>query len=242
MDPERRKLVDELQASHELLSRRNEEISRLTAKVISAQEEERRRLAQELHDNINQRLAAVVMRLEQIYRSPASCEPLAIQEQISFVLERLSSLSKEVQDLSRRLYPVILEHLGLQWALESECRNFSTLTSIAVEFQCENCPPSLPPPVALCIYRIVQECLANVARHASASTARVELRGTSGSLAVCVRDSGIGFSPDDSSRLGLGLESMQERARHISAAFSIHSHPGSGTVIEVTVPLRVEKP
>jgi signal transduction histidine kinase len=156
--------------------------------------------------------------------------------------ERLAALSESVHSLSRQLHPSILDELGLVDALRSECLSLEQRDGIRVRFQSRDVPTDIPSDVALCVYRVAQESLRNVARHARCSRASVQLGGTERVLVLCVRDKGIGFEVAARGKTGLGLESMRERARLIRARLSIRSKPGRGTRITLRVPLHRNSP
>src|SRR5262249_54301282 len=141
------------------------------------------------------------------------------------------------------LHPAILDDLGLVEALRSECASFSRREGIAVVYLPEEVPTSLPKDVALCLYRVAQEALRNIAKHAAVKEARVSLAATGSQLLLCVQDSGLGFDPAAlRSQPGLGLSSMDERVRLIQAGLSVTSAPGQGTTVAVCVPLARSAP
>jgi len=147
-------------------------------------------------------------------------------------------LSEDIHKIARQLHPSILEDLGLADAIESECTRFSEQEKIQVNFKREDFPERLPKDVSLCIYRIAQEGLRNVAKHAHAKKVRIRLRRTNGSLVLSIRDTGVGFDTAGlEGKRGLGLASMEERVRLIRGSLSIYSEPGQGTTIEVRAPL-----
>ena len=218
--------------------KRTEEALRdLTGRLIGAQEEERRRLARELHDDLTQRLAVLAIdvgKLEQVLEFSPGPE----LERLHRVREQVVKLSADIHRLSRQLHPSILDDLGLVNAIEAECVNFSQREGIQVKFTSKNVPATLPRDLALCLYRIAQESLRNIAKHAKTDKAVVTLAGTDGGILLSVRDYGMGFDP---ARVrgngGLGLISMAERVRLIQGDLSVESRPGQGTRIEVRVPL-----
>jgi PAS domain S-box-containing protein len=212
------------------------ELRALAGRLLQAQESERRRVAREMHDDWTQRLAVLgidVARLEQQLIAPDKARPLLLTIQ-----DQLVRLSEDVHTLSRQLHPSILEDLGLVDALRSECVAFSEREGIALVYNPEDIPDSLPKDVALCVYRIAQEALRNIAKHAAVDRAWVSLTITGQELRLQVQDKGVGFdAPGVPSQPGLGLSSMLERARLVQADFSLTSEPGSGTTVLVRVPL-----
>jgi signal transduction histidine kinase len=231
-----RKRADEaLRARQKSVHQAREALHELAGKLLHAQEEERRRVAREMHDDWTQRLAALsidCVKIEQLIGPRARGLDLLHSVQADLI-----RLSEDVHDLSRQLHPSILDDLGLVEALRSECAGFSRREGIAVDYRPEDVPASLPRDVALCVYRVAQEALRNVAKHAGARVALVTLARTGPDLVLRVRDEGRGFDPSSAHcRAGLGLSGMQERARLIGADLSITSSPGGGTAVELRVP------
>jgi signal transduction histidine kinase len=232
-----RKRADEaLRAREQSLRQAREGLRKLAARLLHAQEEERRRIAREMHDDWSQRLAVFsidMARLEKLVGAPEAALPLlhAMQSQ-------LLQLSEDVHALSRQLHSAILDDLGLVEALRSECAGFTRREGIEVVYRPDEVPTNLPKDVVLCVYRVAQEALRNVAKHAAVTEARVSLLATTSELWLCVQDEGVGFDPAAArSEPRLGLSSMEERARLIEATLSITSAPGRGTTVEVRVPL-----
>jgi len=226
---ERERIHTDLQTSRE-------EYRWLAGNLLSSQEKERLRVARELHDDISQRLAAIGIeagKLDNEYRDSGG--PLG--EKLKGIGKNLIQLSGDVHFLSRQLHPSILEDLGLSEAMKAECARFSRQQGIAVSYEPENVPRDLSGDMKLCIYRVLQEGLRNVAKHSGATRVRVRLAGDDGSLRLALEDDGVGFSPEGTGRYaGLGLISMKERARLAGGVFSLESKPGEGTMIRITVP------
>jgi PAS domain S-box-containing protein len=214
-----------------------EALRKLSGRLISSQEEERRRLARELHDDLTQCLAALAIeagKLEQQLES--SQDPAA--EPLRRIRKGIAELSADVHAIARQLHPAILDDLGLVKAIESECMIFSRREGIQVRFRARKVPAALPRDVALCLYRILQGGLWNIAKHAKTRKADVKLTGQDCSILLSIRDYGIGFDPAGGRRKGsLGLASMEERVRLIRGRLSIRSKPGEGTIIEVRAPV-----
>ena len=140
--------------------------------------------------------------------------------------------------MSRRLHPAVLDELGLEAALREECGAFSTQAGIPCEVQSRGLPISLPEDLSLCLYRVAQESLRNIAKHAEATKVRVALSGGKAGIALRVEDTGDGFDVKEAKgKGGLGLISMEERVRLLNGKFNIESHPGQGTTVEAFVPL-----
>ena len=152
------------------------------------------------------------------------------------ISEQLVSLADDVHALSRQLHPSIIDDLGLAEALRSECASFSRREGIAVKCFVDNIPANLPKDIALCIYRVAQESLRNIAKHAAVSEATVKLDSTRGELSLQVVDAGLGFCTENGhSRIGIGLASMEERVHLVRGRFTIRSAPEKGTTVEVHV-------
>jgi signal transduction histidine kinase len=192
------------------------ELEALAARLITAQEDERQRIARELHDDISQRLAALAI------KSSPELKPAITQ------------LARDIHGLSRRLHPKILDDLGLIAAIEAECRACFERGGPLVDFTASSDWALASPEVNLALFRIVQESLRNIEKHAGADevTIRLDQDGTQAHLVV--QDNGRGFA---TRRPGLGLASMEERTRSLSGLFRIESIPGKGTTVEVWLPL-----
>jgi signal transduction histidine kinase len=219
----------------------DEALRALASKLLTAQEEERRRVAREMHDDWTQRLAVLgleVARLEKAVDDPAVAAPL-----LRTIQERLLALSGDVHDLSRQLHPAILDDLGLVEALRSECAAFTRRERIAVDYRADAVPHAVAPDVALCVYRVAQEALRNLAKHAAVSRCRVTLTAAAESLELTVRDEGVGFDPAAvRHEAGIGLASMEERVRLVRARLTVTSAPGQGTTVAVRAPLEDANP
>ncbi|HKB36140.1 MAG TPA: PAS domain-containing protein, partial [Gemmataceae bacterium] len=207
----------------------------LLRRLVHAQEKEHRRIARELHDDLTQRLAVLAIDAGRLERLPG-CPP-DIVVRARDMREQLAALSESVHSLSRQLHPSILDDLGLVDAMRSECLSLEQRDGINVQYYTHNIPTDLPRDMALCVYRVAQEALRNVARHAGCSRASVRLVADEGELVLCVQDRGVGFDVAGRGKTGLGLESMRERARLIQARLTVRSQPGKGTQVTVRVPL-----
>ncbi len=236
-----RKQAQEAARESERKLRQNEsDLRGLAGKLIYAQEEERSRLARELHDDLAQRLAVVAIdvgRLELQLMDP----PAPVREALREMKNGIVRISQDVHSLSRQLHPSILDDLGLIKAVESECAGFSKREGIEVVFNHENIPRAIPKDISLSLYRIVQEGLRNISKHACAQHTSVSLQGIDNNFLLSVQDDGIGFDQAEAKENpGLGFSSMRERARLIHGEFSIKSQPEKGTVITVRAPLTRE--
>lgn len=210
------------------------ELEVLAGRLISAQEDERRRVARELHDDLVQRVAAAAIAVGLLEQRP----PEEQRQGLADLKRTLGALSVDVHNLSRRIHPAMLEERGLVGSIEAECRAFMERGGVPVDL---TAPPDLAPPkdVALAAYRIVQESLRNAAQHAAGATeVSVSLTHAPDALTVRVTDNGSGFARTAPGwKAGLGLASMEERARLVGGTLEVSSRPGAGTTILATLPL-----
>lgn len=208
----------------------------LAGSLISAQETESRELARELHDVFSQELAALSMEISTILRTTKTHSSLA--PQLAEVGKKIGRLADQMHRTSRQLHPAVLNELGLETALVEECETLSEHSGMRVRLTSTNIPAALPKDVSLSLYRVAQESLCNIRKHASATEVNVRLEGTADGVSLQVADSGDGFDVEAMrKRGGLGLISMEERVRLIGGKFSIRTHAGNGTLVEVFVPL-----
>jgi signal transduction histidine kinase len=214
----------------------------LTGKLIHAQEEERRRLARELHDGLSQQLAMLTVELGMVVKQMPENTP-SLREQLSRLRDRSERIADDLRRMMHQLHPAALEHLGLVSALRSHCCEVSTEDGIKVQFRVLSELGQVPPEVAVCLYRIAQEALRNVSKHSGAREAWVEIDHKGDGILLSIADKGIGF--DDAAPKGdksLGLISMRERVRILDGTIKIKSAPGEGTRVNVRVPLEVSRP
>jgi signal transduction histidine kinase len=233
-------LSDDLRENEAALRNSKKDLQRLAGRLISAQEEELRRLSRELHDDLTQRLAVLAIeagKLElEVNKRPERCAEIA--HAAAQIKEQLIKVSEDVHTISRQIHPTILDDLGLVRAIESECAAVMRRHPVGITFRHENVPDELSDDIALCLYRVVQEGLRNIANHSRSESCMIFLKGDDHDLCLSVSDDGIGFDPlVVRSMPGLGLSSMRERVQLIEGDFSIRSQPGQGTVIKVCVPL-----
>jgi PAS domain S-box-containing protein len=218
------------------LRHKQQELETLAARLITAQEEERSRLARELHDDLTQRLAVVAIEAGSLQRDFASGDER--HERLQRIKKEMARLSEDVHRLSRSLHPSLLNDLGLAAAIEFECRAHFERGGAPVEFGSEGALDSIPKSAQLAVFRIVQEALRNVQKHSSADEVRIVLKRMRSILELTIVDNGRGFDRDDPDwRPGVGLASMEERARLLGGSFRVESSPGSGTKIKVAVPV-----
>jgi signal transduction histidine kinase len=209
-------------------------IRELTGRLINEQEQERARLARELHDDITQRLARLAIDVGRW--DPARSRQVA-QQTKQEVLSGLVQLSEDVHALSYRLHPAIIEVVGLTEALRAETERFQRQDGVGVKLNLCELRPSVPCDLSLCIFRVAQEALQNIARHAAAREVELSLHAAQDGLQLVVRDDGCGFDlANHVDRPSLGLGSMQERVISRGGRLDIESRPGHGTRIAAWVP------
>jgi signal transduction histidine kinase len=211
------------------------DLERLSARLVDAQEDERRSLARELHDEVGQALTAIKMGVGVALRSgELSARPHAALEEARGIAE---TTLQGVRDLSQLLHPSMLDDFGLPETLAAYVRSFSTRTGIRASFQHEGLTARCPAEVEVCVYRIVQEALTNVARHSGAVSCSVSVRRVLNHVHVVIDDSGRGISFGGAdARRGLGLMGMRERAQALEGRFAIANRPEGGTRVEVVLP------
>lgn len=209
----------------------------LAGRLIGAQETERSRIARDLHDDVGQQLAAVAIGLSHAKQQlPAGAAGTAAE--LAQLQERVDELALAIRDLSHQLHPGALRHLGLGVALRGHCREFGERHGIEVDFEAQAEPRAVPPEIALCLFRVAQEALRNVAQHARAGRVGVRVTRRDGQLALAISDDGRGFDCDAAARMqGLGLVSLEERVRAVGGRLAVHACPGEGTTVEVRVPI-----
>jgi len=210
-------------------------------KLIEAHEEEKTRIARDLHDDISQRIALVGMHLGILkQRLPVSATDL--EQEIGEIDRQIGDLASDVQALSHGLHSPKLEFIGLKAAVAGFCEELSNRHGVTIDVHFENIPKALPPEISLCLYRVLQEALQNVVKHSVSRRAHVSLTGQISSIILTVKDSGTGFDPHDGMRgPGLGLTSMKERLKVVGGQLSIHSQRGHGTTIHAVAPLCLPK-
>jgi len=217
-------------------TRTEQEVRALSARLIGAQEAERARLARELHDDISQQVAALGIAMSNLNRKiPWQPETLAQSEHIH---GKLVKVAESIRRLSHELHPAVLEHSGLAAALRGYCSEFAALTGVTVDLRTNGAFDSLPPAVVLCIYRIVQEALQNVVKHAKVSQATVALTRSDNILYLTVSDGGVGIEANRGlAPAGLGLASIKERTRLVNGTVDIQSQANHGTTLTVRIPV-----
>jgi signal transduction histidine kinase len=218
-------------------TRADESLRVLTSSLIQAQEEERRRLARELHDGLNQQLAMLAVELGMLVHQVTESTS-ALREQLATLRDRAEGLCNDLRRITHQLHPAALEHLGLISALRSHCAEVGRNEGIKVRFQVGAELGAMPRELAVCLYRITQEALRNVAKHSRTQEAWVEIGRHRDGIRLTIVDKGVGFdSRMPEAGKALGLISMRERVQLLSGSVTIKSAPGEGTCVEVRIPL-----
>jgi signal transduction histidine kinase len=211
-------------------------LASVSRKLIEAQEQERTRIGRELHDDIGQRLAMLVIELQQLQEHPADLSE--VRRRMGEVKNRTSDIADDIQSLSHELHSAKLQYLGIAGAMRGFCREFSEQQKVEIDFQTHDVPGPVPPDTALCFFRVLQEALHNSAKHSGAGHFEVRLWGTSDEIHLTVRDSGVGFDREVARKSrGLGLTSMEERLKLVKGTLSIESQLKRGTTIHARVPV-----
>jgi PAS domain S-box-containing protein len=227
--------ISKRKADERAIRQQREDLRTLAGRLMTAQDDERRRIARDLHDDLSQKLAYLAMDLGKLANKPTSQEML---DSLRGLQRRAGDAAETVRHISHQLHPSILDDIGLEAALEQYCEEFEERSAIRTHFSSKDVPDSLPREVASSMYHIFQESLRNVSKHSEAETVYVTLEFTDGVLRLTVRDEGIGL-PE--SRLktgaGIGMIGMRERAHLVNGTVSIESQVGEGTEVTVAVPL-----
>jgi signal transduction histidine kinase len=225
--------------NEEKLRRSHRQISALAGKLITVQETERRRIARQLHDDLNQKIATLSLMIAKFKKKlPASTAYLP--SELAQIEDQINDLTTDVRRISHRLHPVVLEHLGLVAGLEAYVNEFRIEEGIEVGVKAFVGDDKIPLELSVCLYRVAVEALRNVARHSGARRAGILLRKENGWIELQVSDSGQGFDAEATAKgEGLGLVSMDERVKLLRGTFEVQSRPGVGTTISARVPLAV---
>jgi signal transduction histidine kinase len=216
--------------------RGDETLREARCKLVDAQEQERLRIARELHDDIVQQLTMVGLSVDELrsgFNASAKTELDKLYDQISVV-------SKATRDLSHDLYPFTLEYLGLAGGLRKLCRDTGAKSGLTINFSEKDVPSDLPSDISHCFFRVAQEALQNIVKHSHARAASMELKVRGGQVLLRIVDDGIGITPEQHHSGGMGLASMRERVWALEGTCKVTSGPLKGTTVEATVPLKKE--
>ncbi|HEX2988471.1 MAG TPA: PAS domain-containing sensor histidine kinase [Chloroflexota bacterium] len=216
--------------------RAEERLKHTSLQLVTAEEDERRRIAQDLHDDIGQRMTALTLSLKAIQSAVTEGDKGAV-EQLKDAIRMAESIMRQVRQILYQLRPPLLATLPLAKVLEELCSSIAQSSRLSVDFSSEPDVPAVPEIQAMAFYRCVQEGLNNVVRHAKATSVWVNLDCVDGELSVSLEDDGQGFEPDYEQKLGLGLQGIRDRFLMLGGTFSIESKPGCGTRLFGSVPL-----
>jgi signal transduction histidine kinase len=229
------RLEDESRIRFEEVMRAREELQKLSAEVVAAQESERRRLSRELHDQVGQVLSALMLTLGNLGSSIKTNNLDEALRQLQLAQDMTEQNARVVRNLSLLLRPTMLDDLGLLAALKWLAREISRSNTLQVDVAAEDCPDDLPEEHRTCVYRVVQEAVRNVSRHAAARHVRIYVKRERQILAVLVQDDGKGF--DAEHETGLGILGMEERIMRLGGSLKVESERGRGTIVSFELPL-----
>jgi two-component system CheB/CheR fusion protein len=231
--------VTEQESTTEALRQSHERLGDLKVGLLNAQEGERRRISRELHDDFNQRLAMLVVELENLEKTPLLQSAEVPRSRLAVLRTRAEGISDDLRKMAHQLHPSVVEHLGLPSALRALCEEYTKQENIRIDYRQQGVVSlATPTDIAVCIYRIAQAALHNVAQHSGSNRATVNLAGGNRGIVLSVSDTGVGFDLEAArERSGLGIISMEERARMVIGRLTIRSKVGVGTRIAIEVPL-----
>ncbi len=226
--------ISKRRADEQAIRQQGEELRALAARMMNAQDDERRRIARDLHDDLSQTLAFLAMDLGKLATKPAAQDLVADIRPLQL---RAAEAAESVRRVSHQLHPSVLDDIGLEAALEQYCDEFQQRSGIVTKFISRNVPESLQREVASSIYHIAQECLRNVSKHARTKTVSVTVEFADNVLRLIIKDRGIGLKTEQPEPSGIGIVAMRERAHLVNGKLSIQSTTGSGTEVSVEVPV-----
>lgn len=231
--------LTERKLMEEALQQKQGELQAFSGRLLQAQEEERSRIARELHDSLSQTLTDSVIELQKLASDlPGSFDEIGAR--IESIANGLADLADFLHDMARELHPPVLLHAGLAAALEELCEEFSRNSRVATLFTGKEPAVALSRDVQLALYRVAQECLRNVAKHSRAKRAWVKLTGGRNEIKLSIGDNGVGFRPEERGIRGVGISGMEERMRLAGGRLAVKSRPGQGTEVTATIPVRRE--
>jgi signal transduction histidine kinase len=233
------KLEQEAARSYKEVAGARGELKQLSARLVQAQEEERRSIARELHDEIGQSLTGVLVEMANLSTQIRAHDLEAVSAKADEIKGLVEGSIRVVRNMALLLRPPMLDDLGLVPALEWQAREVSRRAGLWVNVMADNVPEILPEEHKTCIYRVVQEALNNIVRHAAARHVTVVVHQEAGSLVLRIEDDGKGF--DTRREKGMGLLGIQERVSHLGGAFTVESDPGHGAKLQVVLPLALQE-
>ncbi|HKC94399.1 MAG TPA: sensor histidine kinase [Nitrospira sp.] len=234
---EKKQLEQRMDSNRRSLEASQTQLRHLTAQLLTAQEDERRRIARELHDDVNQRVVSLAYEIDnQLQQTPDL--PADAREALQLVKNEVADLSDHVRDLARRLHPSVLDDLGIASALQVCAQEFQQRERIPVHLTLQKANRPLDRNLSQCLFRVTQEALRNVAKHARATQVHLALTFSEGHVMLQIDDDGCGFTPQhrQNAHQGLGLISMGERVRLVQGTMTISSDIGCGTHLSISLP------
>jgi len=208
----------------------------MAGRLVDSQEEERRRIAREIHDDFTQRLAVVSLKIAQLAGRDLAEVSSDLDADLEDIRKATAAVANDLRDLSHQLHPTMLGLMGLVRALRAQCEEFQRTRGIETEFEGSASDQDASPQAAMCLYRVLQESLMNIAKHSGTARARVTFARQADGLEMRILDEGRGFNPDAKGRMGIGLTNMEERVRLLNGKLVVSSIPGGGTEIIVRLP------
>ena len=216
------------------ISNARQELKQLSARLVEAQEDERRSISRELHDEIGQALTGILVEMANLSRLIRTRDVAALEPKAEEIKKLVENSIHVVRDMALLLRPSMLDDLGLVAALQWQAREISKRTGVSVRVAAEQISENLPEELKTCVYRTVQEALHNSVQHAEARTIRVTIRQDQGRLLLSIQDDGKGFHAQQ--ERGMGLLGMEERVTHLGGSFAVESEPGHGAVVRIVLP------
>jgi signal transduction histidine kinase len=228
-------LEGEMAARYDEISNAREALQELSARLLAAQEDERRAIARELHDEVGQSLTGVLVELANLSMLLRAQKTEALEPKATEIKKLVEDSIVVVRNMALLLRPPMLDDLGLLPALQWQAREITRRSGVRVKIAAEGLPESLPDNLKTCIYRIVQEALHNVTRHAEAQNSRVSVQLEHGHIYLSIQDDGKGFS--SKGERGMGLLGIEERVNRLGGSFAVESEPGAGAILRVILPV-----
>lgn len=232
------RLEQEAAARYVEAAKARQELRKLSDRLVTAQEEERRSLSRELHDEVGQAMSAMLFELVRLQATPPGSEAHGVL--LASVRRTAEACVGTVRNMALLLRPSMLDDLGLVPALKWQAREVTRRTGLKIRLAADEIAEDLPDSHRTCVYRVVQEALHNCARHSKATQVRVAVTRSGDELNVCVQDDGVGFDPRQEK--GMGLLGMEERVERLNGRFEVESHPGAGTIVSIRLPILKESP
>lgn len=220
--------------------RAEEKLKVAALQVLTIQEEERRRIAQDLHDDIGQSMTALILNLKSIHetlKSEPDCKPAEVAKQVGQTIRTVENMMRDLRQVFYELRPPVFGAMPLAKVLESFCSSLAVSTGLRIVFSSQEQLPPIPTAQATAFYRLVQEGVHNIVKHARASSVWINLEFVNSEVNISIEDDGQGFDPTQGPRLGMGLQGLRERFFMLSGSFDLESAPGEGTRLYGSLPI-----